>query len=98
MHIRCSKGTGFARFPSRHVDVNATWIERNLAAIEILAWARVLLLDGEPDEQIPHRRPRFVGRQLTHTFSAAGHSIRTSRTPHSQNGRAAHYELPGACG
>ncbi|MCX4632790.1 transposase [Streptomyces sp. NBC_01443] len=41
------KNTGFGRFPSRHFDVNATWLELSLTAIDRLAWARVLLLDGE---------------------------------------------------
>lgn len=46
-HIRCGKNTGFGRFPSRHFDVNATWLELSLTAIDLLAWARVLLLHGE---------------------------------------------------
>jgi hypothetical protein len=46
-HIRCGKSTGFGRFPSRHFAVNATWLEISLAAIDLLAWTRVLLLDGE---------------------------------------------------
>ncbi len=46
-HIRCGKTTGFGRFPSRRFPVNAAWLELSLAAIELLAWTRVLLLDGE---------------------------------------------------
>ncbi|MFJ8936408.1 IS1380 family transposase [Streptomyces sp. NPDC102365] len=46
-HIRCGKSTGFGRFPSRHFGVNAVWLELSLTAIDLLAWARVLLLDGE---------------------------------------------------
>ncbi|MFF3788328.1 IS1380 family transposase [Streptomyces sp. NPDC001933] len=46
-HVRCGKNTGFGRFPSRQFDVNATWLELSLTAIDLLAWARVLLLDGE---------------------------------------------------
>lgn len=46
-HIRCGKTTGFGRFPSRHFTVNAAWLELSLAAIDLLAWTRVLLLDGE---------------------------------------------------
>ncbi|XQE78120.1 IS1380 family transposase [Streptomyces microflavus] len=46
-HIRCGKNTGFGRFPSRHFGVNAAWLELSLAAIDLLAWTRVLLLDGE---------------------------------------------------
>ncbi|MFJ9566007.1 IS1380 family transposase [Streptomyces fuscichromogenes] len=46
-HIRCGKTTGFGRFPSRGFGVNAAWLELSLAAIDLLAWTRVLLLDGE---------------------------------------------------
>lgn len=46
-YIRCGKTTGFGRFPSRDFNVNAAWLELSLAAIDLLAWMRVLLLDGE---------------------------------------------------
>ncbi|MEV6013895.1 IS1380 family transposase [Streptomyces sp. NPDC051976] len=46
-HIRCGKNTGFGRFPSRDFNVNAVWLELSLAAVDLLAWMRVLLLDGE---------------------------------------------------
>ena len=46
-HIRCGKTTGFGRFPSRHFALNAAWLELSLAAIDLLAWTRTLLLDGE---------------------------------------------------
>ncbi|MFH8738618.1 IS1380 family transposase [Streptomyces sp. NPDC017964] len=46
-HIRCGKTTGFGRFPSRDFGVNAVWLELSLTAIDLLAWTRVLLLDGE---------------------------------------------------
>ncbi|WP_328946312.1 IS1380 family transposase [Streptomyces sp. NBC_00250] len=46
-HIRCGKTTGFGRFPSRHFAINQAWLELSLTAIDLLAWARTLLLDGE---------------------------------------------------
>ncbi|MFD7817175.1 IS1380 family transposase [Streptomyces sp. NPDC059785] len=46
-HIRCGKTTGFGRFPSRNFGINAVWLELSLTAIDLLAWTRVLLLDGE---------------------------------------------------
>ncbi|MEU1217434.1 IS1380 family transposase [Streptomyces microflavus] len=46
-HIRCGKTTGFGRFPSRDFGVNTVWLELSLTAVDLLAWARVLLLDGE---------------------------------------------------
>lgn len=46
-HSRCGKGTGFGRFPSRRFPVSAAWLELSLAAIDLLAWVRTLLLDGD---------------------------------------------------
>lgn len=46
-HIRCGKATGFDRFPSRLFQVDAAWLELSLTAIDLLAWTRTLLLDGE---------------------------------------------------
>lgn len=45
--IRCAKDTGLGRFPSRQFGINAAWLELALAGIDLLAWTRVLLLDGE---------------------------------------------------
>ncbi|MDQ1005543.1 thioesterase domain-containing protein [Streptomyces sp. V4I23] len=46
-HIRCGKTTGFGRFPSRDFAINTVWLELSLTAIDLMAWTRVLLLDGE---------------------------------------------------
>ncbi|MEV8328859.1 IS1380 family transposase [Kitasatospora sp. NPDC056731] len=46
-HIRCGKTTGFGRFPSRHFAINQVWLELSLTAIDLLVWARTLLLEGE---------------------------------------------------
>ncbi len=46
-HIRTGQSTGFGRFPSRHFALNAAWFELSLTAIDLLAWTRLLLLDGE---------------------------------------------------
>lgn len=54
-HIRCGKTTGFGRFPSRYFLVNAAWLELSLAAIDLLAWTRVLLLDGDLATAEPRR-------------------------------------------
>ena len=45
--ISCGKSTGFGRFPSRDFGVNTVWLELSLTAIDLLAWTRFLLLDGE---------------------------------------------------
>lgn len=67
-HIRCGKTTGFGRFPSRHFAVNAVWLELSLAAIDLLAWTRVLLLDGELATAEPNKlryRLLHVAARLT---------------------------------
>lgn len=45
--IRCGKATGFGRFPSRRSALIASWLELSLTAVDLLAWAQALLLDGE---------------------------------------------------
>ena len=79
-HIRCGKTTGFGRFPSRDFHVNAAWLELSLAAIDLLAWMRVLLLDGELATAEPKKlryrllhvaaRPTRGGRRLRLRISA----------------------------
>jgi hypothetical protein len=45
--IRTGKDSGFGRFPSRLFTINQAWLELALTGIDLLAWTRVLLLDGE---------------------------------------------------
>jgi hypothetical protein len=61
-HIRCGKTTGFGRFPSLRIPVNAAWLELSLAAIDLLAWTRILLLDGE----LPAAEPKKLRYRLLH--------------------------------
>ena len=62
-HIRCGKTTGFGRFPSRHFAINQAWLELSLTAIDLLAWARTLLLDGE----LATAEPKKLRYRLLHT-------------------------------
>jgi hypothetical protein len=61
--IRCGKTTGFGRFPSRLFHVNAAWLELSLTAIDLLAWTRTLLLDGE----LADAEPKKLRYRLLHT-------------------------------
>jgi hypothetical protein len=45
--IRTGKDTGSGRFPSRQFGINQAWLELALIGIDLLAWTRTLLLDGE---------------------------------------------------
>lgn len=61
-HIPCGKTTGFGRFPSRDFAINAVWLELSLAAIDLLAWMRVLLLGGE----LAAAEPKKLRYRLVH--------------------------------
>jgi hypothetical protein len=45
--IRTWKDSGFGRCPSRQFAINAAWLELALIGIDLLAFTRILLLDGE---------------------------------------------------
>jgi hypothetical protein len=73
--IRTGKDTGFGRFPSRLIAINAAWLELALTGIDLLAFARMLLLDGE------HRlaEPKKLRYRLLHV---AARLVRTARRTH----------------
>jgi hypothetical protein len=60
--IRCGKDSGFGRFPSRVFTINAAWLELALAAIDLTAWAQILLLDGE----LAKAEPKKLRYRLLH--------------------------------
>jgi hypothetical protein len=68
--IRTGKDTGFGRFPSRLFTINQAWLELALVGIDLLAWTRTLLLDGEHTLAEPKRlryRLLHVAARLVHT-------------------------------
>ena len=70
--IRTGKDCGFGRFPSRSFSINAAWLELALTGIDLLAFTRVLLLDGEHALAEP-KRLRY---RLLHV---AARLVRTAR-------------------
>lgn len=70
--IRCAKDAGLGRFPSRLFAINAAWLELALIAADLLAWSRVLLLDG--DHAIAE--PKRLRYRLMHV---AARIVRTGR-------------------
>jgi DDE family transposase len=68
--IRTGKDSGFGRFPSRQFAINAAWLELALIGIDLIAWTRTLLLDGEHALAEP-KKPRYrllhVAARLVHT-------------------------------
>ncbi|WP_083977747.1 transposase [Kitasatospora azatica] len=61
-HIRCGKTTRFGRFPSRHFAINQAWLELSLTAIDLLARARTLLLEGG----FPTAEPKKLRYRILH--------------------------------
>jgi hypothetical protein len=70
--IRTGKDTGLGRFPSRQYAINAAWLELGLAGIDLLAWTRTLLLDGEHAVA----EPKKLRYRLLHV---AARIVRTAR-------------------
>ncbi|MFD4896321.1 IS1380 family transposase [Kitasatospora sp. NPDC058397] len=73
--IRRGKTTGFGRFPSRHFQINAAWLELSLTAIDLLAWTQALLLEGE----LATAEPKKLRYRLLH---AAARITRGGRRVH----------------
>lgn len=61
--IRNAKTTGFGRFPSRHFQINAAWLELALTGADLLAWTQTLLLEGE----LAAAEPKKLRYRLLHT-------------------------------
>jgi hypothetical protein len=70
--IRTGKDSGFGRFPSRQYGVNQAWLELALIGIDLLAWTRTLLLDGEH----ALAEPKKLRYRLLHV---AARIVRTAR-------------------
>ena len=68
--IRCGKNTGFGRFPSRIFAINQAWLQLALTGIDLLAWTRTLLLDGDLTTAEPKKlryRLLHVAARITRT-------------------------------
>jgi Transposase DDE domain group 1 len=70
--IRTGKDSGFGRFPSRQFAINAAWLELALVGIDLLAWTRTLLLNGEH----ALAEPKKLRYRLLHV---AARIVRTAR-------------------
>jgi hypothetical protein len=61
--IRCAKATGFAKWPSASAAINAGWLTAVAIAVDLLAWTRLLLLDG----LLAAAEPKTLRYHLLHT-------------------------------
>jgi hypothetical protein len=73
--IRTGKDTGFGRFPSRDFAINTAWLELALAGIDLLAWTRILLCDGE----LARAEPKKLRYRLLHVVARLTRSARQTR-------------------
>lgn len=68
------RDTGFGRFPSRIFAISHAWLELALCAIDLLAWTKTLLCDGE----LAKAEPKKLHYRLLHTAARiADHRGRT---------------------
>ena len=73
--IRTGKNTGFGRFPSRHFAINQAWLELALTGIDLLAWTRTLLLDGD----LATAEPKKLRYRLPHVAARITRTARQTR-------------------
>lgn len=78
--IRCAKASGLRNLPFRAYAMNEAWLELVLAGCDLLAWARLLLLQGTDLATCEPKRLRY---RLLHV---AGRIVR--------HGRAVRLRLP----
>jgi hypothetical protein len=67
-----SKDTGLTNLPSWSFAINQAWLQLVLTAMDLFAWSRALLLDGE----LAHAEPKRLRYCLLHT---AGQIVRSGR-------------------
>jgi hypothetical protein len=62
-HVRCGKQTGLGHLPSASIDINRAWCLAATIATDLLAWLRLLCLDGP----LAKAEPKTLRYRLLHT-------------------------------
>jgi hypothetical protein len=70
--IRTGKETGIGKFPSHQLGHNRAWMAAALTAATLLAWLRLLTLDGD----LARAEPKTLRYRILH---AAGRLVRSGR-------------------
>ena len=70
--IRTGKETGIGKFPSQSFAINAAWLSASLMAATLLAWLRLLALDGD----LAKAEPKTLRYRVLH---AAARLVRGGR-------------------
>jgi hypothetical protein len=66
--ICAGKDTGICKFPSQSLEINKAWMTAALAAATLLAWLRLLALDGDLAKAEP-KTLRSFDRPSSHATS-----------------------------
>ena len=70
--VRTGKDTGIGKFPSHELSLNRAWFTAALTAATLLAWLRLLALDGD----LAKAEPKTLRYRILH---AAGRLARSGR-------------------
>jgi hypothetical protein len=73
--IRTGKDTGIGKFPSQSLEINKAWMTAALAAAILLAWLRLLALDGD----LAKAEPKTLRYRVLH---AGARLVRGGRRRH----------------
>ena len=73
--IRTGKDTGLGHFPSRDFRLNAAWLTASMIAAILLAWLKLLALDGD----LARAEPKTLRYRVLH---AAARLVRGGRRRH----------------
>lgn len=71
-NIRCAKSTGLGHLPSRDYTINTAWCQAASIACDLLAWLRLLALDGD----LAKAEPKTLRYRILHT---AGRIVKGQR-------------------
>jgi Transposase DDE domain group 1 len=70
--IRTGKDCGIGHFPSHDFAINSAWLAASLTAATLLAWLRLLALDGE----LARAEPKTLRYKILHAAARLAHSAR----------------------
>ena len=70
--IRTGKDCGIGHFPSHDFAINSAWLAAALIAATLLAWLRLLALDGD----LARAEPKTLRYKILHTAARLTHSGR----------------------
>lgn len=71
-HISDHKNTGLSKLPSQSLAINHIWLQLSLTALDLLAWTRLLALDGD----MAKAKPKRLRHCLLHTAARLTHTGR----------------------